>query len=84
MDLARALRQRFPEHAGKIPRFELPDWMVRLYSLFDADLQGNVGSLGVRRTTDASRAIALLGRPFVSPADAAAATAQSLIDRRIV
>ncbi|MHB1103471.1 MAG: SDR family oxidoreductase [Devosia sp.] len=82
--LARALRPRFPRYAGKIPRFELPDWVARLYALFERDLADNVGSLGVKRIVDASRARSLLGRPFIPPAEAAAATAQSLIDRHLV
>lgn len=83
MDLARALRPRFPSHAGKIPRLELPDWVARLYALFDRDMRDNLGSLGVARPIDASRALGLLGRPFIAPADAAAATARSLIDMEL-
>lgn len=84
LDLARALRQRFPSYTGKIPRFVVPDWVTRLYARFDRDLRDNVGSLGISRPLDASRAESLLGRPFIAPADAAAATAQSLIDMRLV
>jgi len=84
IELARALRVRFPERAGKVPRFEIPDWMVRIYALFDRDMAANVGSLGIRHAADASRALSLLGRPFISPAQAAAATAQSLIARQLV
>jgi hypothetical protein len=58
--------------------------MARLYALFDRGLAANIGSLGVRRRADASRAVDLLGRPFIPPADAAAATAQSLIERGLV
>jgi nucleoside-diphosphate-sugar epimerase len=84
LELARVLRQRFPGHAGKLPRFELPDWAVRLYALFDRDLAANLGGLGLRRVADATEARALLARDFIPPPDAAAATAQSLIDRKLV
>lgn len=84
VELARLLRARFPSHAGRIPRLVLPDWMVRLYALFDPDVRANLGALGQPRPVDAGRALALLGRPFTSPAEAAAATAESLIARHLV
>lgn len=84
IEIARALRPRFPRYAGKLPRFVLPDWMARLYALFDRDLAANVRWLGIRREADASRARTLLGRPFIPPAEAAAATARSLIERHLV
>lgn len=84
IELAQALRQRFPSRAASIPRFVVPDWIVRLYALLDRDLRDNLGALGMSHALDASRAEALLGRPFIAPADAAAATAQSLIDMRLV
>src|SRR5690606_28567620 len=39
-DIARLLRQHFPEH--RVPRLVLPDWMVRLYGRFDADVGDNL------------------------------------------
>ena len=70
--------------SGKIPRFELPDWMVRLYSLVDADVRSNLDSLGVVKQSDARKAEALLGHPFITPADATIATARSLIEQGLV
>lgn len=81
--LARLLRARFPGHAGRIPRLVLPGWLVRLYALFDADLAANIGALDPPRPVDARPALVLLGRPFTSPAEAAAATARSLIARQL-
>lgn len=81
VELAQGLRARFPGHAGRIPRLVLPDWTVRLYALVDADVRGSLGRLGGPRAADASRALALLGRPFTAPIEAAAATARSLLDR---
>ena len=84
VELARLLRARFPGHAGRIPRLVLPDWMVRLYGLLDADVRSNLGALGAPRPVDAARALALLGRPFTAPPEAAAATAESLIARHLL
>lgn len=84
IELARALRPRFPAHAGRLPRFELPDAMTRLLALFSRDLRDNLGSLGASPPLDTRQAQSLLRRPFMPPAEVAAATAQSLIDMRLL
>ena len=81
---AEILRRRFPTYARKLPRFELPDWFVRVYALFDADLRGNLGELGVVRRMISSDAVALLGRPLIPAEDAIVATAESLIAFKLV
>lgn len=79
-ELAAALRDAFPEQVGRVPRLQLPDWLVRLYALADTRVRGHVRSLGLRRELDCRPAEALLGRPFIPPRVAAAATARSLFD----
>ncbi|HTJ57529.1 MAG TPA: NAD-dependent epimerase/dehydratase family protein [Devosiaceae bacterium] len=81
---AKALRQAFPERAAKIPGFELPDWAVRLYAPFDSDLRENIDSLGVVRQVDNRAGAALLGHPYISPAEAAIAMGSSLIMHQLV
>ena len=83
MEFANMLRRRFPAYARKLPRFELPDWIVRLYALFDRDLRDNVGELGVVKRMDSSDAVALLGRPLISAEDALVATAESVIAQKL-
>jgi dihydroflavonol-4-reductase len=78
------LRPRFPAYAKKTPRFELPDWAVRLYALFDRDLRGNLGELGVVRRMDSRDAVALLGRELIKAETALVATAESLIAFKLV
>jgi dihydroflavonol-4-reductase len=78
------LRRRFPAYAKKTPRFELPDWAVRLYALFDADLRGNLGELGVVRRMDSTDVVALLGRDLIAAETAIVATAESLIAFKLV
>jgi dihydroflavonol-4-reductase len=78
------LRQRFPAYARKTPRFELPDWAVRLYALFDRDMRGNLGELGVVRRMDSRDAVALLGRDLIPAETAIVATAESLIAFKLV
>jgi hypothetical protein len=57
---------------------------VRLYALFDADVRANIARLGRTIAFETQPALDLLGRPFITPRLAAAATAQSLIERGLV
>lgn len=82
IDVARLLRAHFP--AKKIPRLEMPDWAVRLYALFDRDVRDNLGELGYAKRLDATPSIALLGRPLIPTRDALLATAQSLVEHKLV
>jgi nucleoside-diphosphate-sugar epimerase len=79
LDMAAMLRPAFPEHAGKLPRFEVPDWIARLAAFVDADMRDNVGELGTNKRTEALDARALLGRPLIPAQDAFIATARSAI-----
>ncbi len=83
-DCADILRKRFPEYARKLPRFELPDWAVRLYALFDSEVRGNLGELGVVRRMDSRDVVALLGRDLIKADAALVATAESLIAFKLV
>ncbi len=81
-DAARILRPHYPDH--RIPRFGLPDWAVRLYGLFDADVRSNLGELGYAKPLDSSPAIALLGRALIPADEAILATARSLVEEGLV
>ena len=83
-ECADILRRRFPAYARKPPRFEMPDWGVRLFALFDRDLRGNLGELGVARRLDSTDVVALLGRSLIKAEDALVATAESLIAFKLV
>lgn len=83
-EIAAILREAFPERARKIPRRELPDWVVRLYGFFDGDVRSNVGELGVFKRLDSSAAVGLLGRPLVPASDAVIAAGESLIREKLV
>jgi dihydroflavonol-4-reductase len=84
MEIANVLRHAFPERARKLPRLELPDWLVRLYAPFDREIQGNLCELGYVRRTDAVDAKALLGRPLVPAEDTITDTARSIIAKQLV
>jgi dihydroflavonol-4-reductase len=77
--MANVLRAAIPERSSKMPRFEVPDWVVRLFAFVDRDMRGNVGELGVIKRVDPRDVVALLGRPLISAEDAIVASARSLI-----
>jgi nucleoside-diphosphate-sugar epimerase len=83
-ELAQALRPHFPQLASRLPRFELPDWVVRAVGLFDPQIRSNTHELGNIRRVDGSTGRALLGHPLIPAADAALATAQSLVAHGLV
>ena len=61
-----------------------PIGAVRLYALFDRDLRGNLGELGVVRRLDSRDVVALLGRDLIPAEAALVATAESLIAFKLV
>ena len=83
-ELVAALRSAFPVYASRLPRFVLPDGLVRLAALFSREVQSITPNLGRTRTFDVAPAERLLGRPFITPRLAVSATAQSLIDFGLV
>ncbi|MDP3895695.1 MAG: dihydrofolate synthase, partial [Mesorhizobium sp.] len=78
------LRAAFPDRAGKIPRYQAPDWLMRFAALFNGTARDSLAELGPVKRTDTGPARALLGRPFVPAEDAAIAMARGLIDNRLV
>ena len=80
--MARLLRSHFPGH--RIPRLEMPDWAVRLYALFDRDVRGNLGELGLAKQLDSRGAVALLGRELTPAPEAVLATAETLVAHGLV
>lgn len=81
-DVARLLRHHYPDH--RIPRLHLPDWALRLYALVDRDVRDNIGELGYAKSLDSSPTIALLGRPLIPLDQALLATAESLLQHKLV
>jgi dihydroflavonol-4-reductase len=81
MDMANVLRAALPERAGRMPRFEVPDWLVRLVANVDRDIRGNVGELGVLKRVDGGASVSLLGRPLIPADEATIAAARSLVSQ---
>ena len=83
-DMATLLRKTFPEAARRVPRIVIPDWITRLYALFDKELRDNAEFIGMKTKVNAGRAAALLGRPLIQPDEAFLAMARTMIERDIV
>ena len=84
MDLADRLRAALPAYAHRLPRFELPDWIVRLAARFHSQLRENISELGNIRRVDGDPGRALIDRPTIPAPEAGLATARSLIAHGLV
>jgi nucleoside-diphosphate-sugar epimerase len=79
VDIARILRRRLGAAARKVPRLQLPDWLVRLAAKRDASVRQVLPLLGVIRNATSEKARRVLGWSPRSNEDAVAATAESLL-----
>ena len=77
-EIGDVLREAYP--ARKLPKGELPNWLVRALSLLNPTLKQIVPELGKTRAFDNSRARALLGRDLVPAREAILESARTLVD----
>ena len=77
-DVGRALRERTPELAGRVPTNRLPGWLVRLAALRNPAIRARMYELNKLRPVSAEKARRLLGWAPRSNDDAIADTARSL------
>jgi dihydroflavonol-4-reductase len=78
-DAALVLRAQPGVAARKVPRWEFPDWLVRLLGHVSPQLRSMVPQLGIVRESTGEKARSLLGWSPRSPDDAVAASGESLI-----
>lgn len=81
-EIADMLRPAFPQR--RMPRAEIPSWIVDAAALLIPPLRANKAELGPAKRLDGSRGAALLGRPLIPVAEAAVATGHSLIHHDLV
>lgn len=79
VDIAKILKSHLGEAAHRVPKRELPDWMVRLASLADPAVKLILPELGKRKNATSEKAIRLLGWSPRSREDAIIATGESLV-----
>jgi dihydroflavonol-4-reductase len=78
-EIAQVLKARMGDRARRVPTRVLPDWMVRLVSLFDSSVALIVPELGKFKNATNEKARRVLGWSPRSNEDAIVATAQSLV-----
>ena len=83
-DIAKALREQLPEVARKIPKRQLPNWLVRLSSRFDSVIRDRLFELDKERPVSADKAKRELGWSPRGNDQAIVDTAQSLMNEGVV
>lgn len=78
-ELASVLKERVGVAASRVPTRALPDWLMRVLALFVPSVKQTVPNLGKVRKSTNEKAKRLLGWKPRSAADAAVATAESLV-----
>ncbi len=78
-EMAGLLRRRLGDRAAKVPTRKVPDFVLRLAALFDADLRSVTPGLGRRREFSSVKATNLLGWRPRSAQDTVVDCAESLI-----
>ena len=78
------LRQNFPEYRKKIPVREMPNFLLKIISIFDRSVARFVSDLEIKKEVDVSPAHKVLGWQPRSPEESIEAGARSLIDLGIV
>lgn len=84
LEMALMLRHKLPELASRLPRFELPDLMVRGMAVADRGLIAVLPDLGARRSLTNAKAAALLGLQFRTVRDAVESAGASLVKLNVV
>jgi dihydroflavonol-4-reductase len=79
LEVAHILRTHLGEAAARVPRSELPDWVVRIGGMFLPVLRGMVPNLGVVRRASNEKARQLLAWSPRSNEEGILATAKSLL-----
>ena len=79
MEITRILRQNLGDAARKVPTRELPNFMVRLASLFDPAVKVILPELGKKKNGTSAKAQRVLGWKPRSAEESIVATAQSLL-----
>ena len=78
-EIALVLKARMGDRARRVPTRVLPDWIVRLVSLFDSSVALIVPELGKFKNATNEKARRVLGWAPRSNDDAIVATAESLV-----
>jgi len=84
IEIANLLRDRLGEAAQKVPRRELPDWVVRLGALFNPDARQILPELGKFKNATSEKGRRMLHWAPRSNAESLIATADSLVRLNLI
>jgi nucleoside-diphosphate-sugar epimerase len=84
MEISEILRAEFPRFARRLPRVEMPHLLARLLAFFDASIRDSRPFMGIRKRSDSSNGVRLLGRRPIAARDSVIATAVSAMEQRLV
>lgn len=82
IDIAKILRARLGADGKRVPRFQLPDFLVRLAALRDDEVKQILPELGKRKNATADKARRVLGWAPRTSEEAIVATADSILKAR--
>jgi dihydroflavonol-4-reductase len=83
-DIANVLKERMGEAGKRMPTRQLPNWLVRLAALRDPAVKQILPELGKLKNGTNEKAKRLLGWAPRAPEEAIVATAQSLLDLKLL
>ena len=79
VELSQLMAEAMPEYAKKLPKKELPNFMVKLISYIDSSAKTMIPDLGIMMQTDPTYAEKLLGFEFKTARDCMAENAKSVV-----
>jgi nucleoside-diphosphate-sugar epimerase len=79
VELSQIMAEAMPEYAKKLPKKELPNFMVKLISYIDSSAKMMIPDLGILMQTDTAYAEELLGFKFKPAKDCMIENAKSVV-----
>ncbi len=79
VELSQLMAEAMPEYAKKLPKKELPNFIVKLISYIDSSAKTMIPDLGIMMQTDPTYAEKLLGFEFKAAKDCMAENAKSVV-----
>jgi len=79
VELSQLMAEAMPEYARKLPKKELPNFLVKLISYIDSSAKTMIPDLGIMMQTDPTYAEKLLGFEFKAAKDCMAENAKSVV-----
>ena len=79
LELSKIMIENIPSHSKKLPKKELPNFMVKLISYLDSSAKNLVPDLGLRMQTNSTYAEEILEMKFIEPEISVIDAAKSVI-----